>query len=437
MDYEPSKTFRGADGNLYARVVEESSVGPYEEPIRSPAYQGLPSRSEMPGRSDRPVQSAYRQGVRTSLDADFNGIIPSIESPHTAMLSPQRQQVSTRHAVGSARDRPRISFVDLPRDTLEDVEIIDMTNDAQQISKRRRYEAQYPDVRNHTFNGPEIRTTPSQPKEPVYISLISPPGGQPDPMQLDSRPPPYTRGYGQENVHTNTMHGESVPPLISSRRVDRPASGMQAVSTSDTGYLHSHPVTYVSERPLPRDGKTSSSHRGRSSVSSPTSPDDRGIQEYRAFRAKERQVQKAMQKSPAQHTYLMEVDQGFPPVALESRHGNQIQLDRSQQQQRVVERPTSTRLGQSCQIIDDPGSIKQRDDYHLMRGRDTHVLSRRRSASPSERAHHALPRSSLNSQAGYYQQNEEPRRYIQVDGAGNAHRFVERQEQVPVQPTRR
>lgn len=349
--------------------------------------------------------------------------IQAVDANHSPVTS-----ANERRAIATQSDRER---------HVDDIEFLDLTGDNKHLKKRRRIDNVGPDIPKFARTSALAQTLPSQ--QPAYISLLSPTDQYSHLRDSNALSPSRHQGF---HDHSNASY--LMPTCRETREIDSPAGITQASERlmarppagrlSSLSHFRSQEDPYSPTSSPRRDGECMLSRLQPASSAGAISV-DRGIQEYRAFRARERQ-EKTL-RSPTGRGRPQLYENGDPTnAAVGSRKGSQRPFARSELSSDSSHHFPSKGLVRDSLVVDDPVSLVRDNEYRLTReraaGRD-HPL-RRRSASPLQNPRSRLsydvpsPRSHLQ---GRY---EKPVEYVSVAWDRLAQRG-ERVEPVGVVPT--
>lgn len=239
------------------------------------------------------IEGGYLRNGGHGLGTQRETILPSIEAPQLASPSFQRRTVSTIDS--SVQPTSGIRLMNPANDVgrrVEDIEYLDLSAEIKRVKKRPRMEPTNAAIaRVRVSQDPTLRQY-----EPGYVPLHTSADRHPDPSGSQAMPTSqYVRyqDYAQNPsfvpIHVDSKAFTSPSDLIRAgeRRIARPPAERQA----GISQFRSHDVLYPST-PSPRADQefVVPSHRLPSALPrSATSVVDPGIQEYRAFRARERQ----------------------------------------------------------------------------------------------------------------------------------------------------
>ena len=386
---DPPDTFRARDGTLYERVIEDPSPGPQQLIARPLTYETRRSAAVGKVRTNAVADFTYRQDMSQNLSSPRDTILPSIEDPSPAAASSQSRMVSVSQLpLSSSNERWATTTNQNIERRVNDIEYLDLTDESRYLKKRRRVE----DISDETFRpsrtGDLAPYFASQQHEPEYISLLSP---TQQPSQPSNTNAPsvlhYEDPHDHVNVSTSTptyrdtvVHNSSVGVVRSgeklvARRPHGQVSGLSNFPSREVRYLS--PSSPRTDKDSLRFGLRSAFHVG-------ASPVDRGIQEYRAFRARERQ-EKALPNPPGPARSQLHGNGDVPYAALESRNGRPRQFDAKKPSRDLSSHLSHRTPTQGYHTLGEPLPLAQEDGFRVrVREADRDHSLRRRSASPIE-----------------------------------------------------
>ena len=396
-------TFRAQDGTLYERVVKYPSTVS-QPPFMSPlTYETRNSVTADKSRTNDVADTIYRQNRGQGLDFQRESILPSVEDSQLAATSSQRRVVSVgQTSLPSISERRGITTNEYMERHVDDIEFLNLTNEIQFRKKRRR-------IDDISSEDSKIARTGNVQREPEYISLVSPTdqGSHPsNPSTLlitgyqDSHGPSKALSF-MPKYHETQDYSSPTSVTHSDKRLGarRPAGRPSSLS-----HFSSHEVLHPATSSPRIDGQFIPSHLHSALPGSATST-DRGIQQYRAFRARERQQREIPSPSgrgrPHSHENEDLNDAPTKPMNGRFRQYHEAASSRGQPRQLPLRRFVQNSLS-----VDKPPSLLPEDEHRLTRereiGRDYSV--RCRSASPAQYTRRgqsyvpALPETPLKQQ---------------------------------------
>ncbi len=350
----------------------------------------------------------YRQDMSQSLTSPRDTILPSVEDHSPAAASSQGRMLGLNQLpLSSSNERWATTTNQNIERRVSDIEYLDLTDESRYLKKRRRVE----NINDGTFRtlrtGDLAPMLSSQQHEPEYISLLSPTNQSSQPRNTNVRSAlQYSNPRNHTNVSSSTptyrdtlVHNSSTGIMPSGEKLvaRRPRGQVSGVSN-----LSSREVRYLSPS-SPRTGRSSVPF-GLQSAFRGVSPVDRGIQEYRAFRARERQ-EKALPSPSEPARSQMHGNGDVPYVAVELRNGRPRQFDGTMSSGDLSSHVSHRRLTQGYHTIGEPLPLAQEDGSRLrMREADRDHSLRRRSASPIE--HQRTPLEVVPSMAQSYHERQ-------------------------------
>lgn len=386
---DPLDTFRARDGTLYERVIENPSPGPQHLIARPLIYETRRPAAVGRVRSNAVADFTYRQDISQNLSSPRDTIIPSIEDASPAAASSQSRMVSVSQLpLSSNNERWATTTNQNIERRVNGIEYLDLTDESPYLKKRRRVE----NISGETFRTSRTADlapySASQQHEPEYISLLSP-THQPSQPSNTNAPSAlhYEDPHNHVNVSTSTptyrdtgVHNSSVGVMRSGEKlVARRPHGQ----VSGLGTFPSREVRYLSPS-SPRIDKDSLPIGSQSAFHVGASPVDRGIQQYRAFRAREQQ-EKALSNPSGPARSQLQGNGDVPYAAIESRNGRPRQFDATKPSRDLSSHLSQRRATQGYHTLEEPLPLAQEDGFRLrVREVDRDHSLRRRSASPIE-----------------------------------------------------
>lgn len=375
-------------------MLKYPSTRELQPPSRPLIYNPRSSAVEEQVRSFSTVDNAYLQNGSQTLASHRDTILPSIEGPQPAVGSSQFQTVSANHSsLQPTLERRTITYKNDNHRHVDDIEFLDLTEDDPPLKKRRRtdnigYEMS-PDYRNEVVTHKQ----PFQQRKLEYI-------------------PSVTRA---------------------SERTVAPASTKQL-----SGLDHSHSHEFLSpSTPSSRiDDGFIPSRRLQSALPADQVVVDRGIQEYRAFRARERQER--VPHSPKQGKMAQpHRNGGLTHRASESESGLLRQFDGADSSRNLSHHLLSPRVVSDFLSMNESLSLPREHEYPQTSEK---VLQRippppRRSASPDQYPRGRVSYVPVSSEL-QYRQHPRPVEHLRMDVDPVPQRG-ERQETVLVRPNQR
>jgi hypothetical protein len=282
-----------ANGTHYERLVKYPSNGSQHTLSKPLIYDSSDSLAPGKGRFTEMIDDRYLHNAGQGLGTQGESILPSIEGPQLASTSFQRRTVSTnRPSVLSTGGIQSMKSANDAGRRVEDIEYLDLTGEIQPLKKRPRMEPTDTAIARVRVSQDAI----ARKYEPEYVPLHAsadrlpdPRGSQPMPSSQYVRYQDYAKMPSFVPTHVESKAFTSPSDLIRTgeRQVARPPAERQA----GMSHFRSHDVLYPST-PSPRTDEefVVPSRRLASALpGSASSAVDPGIQEYRAFRARERQ----------------------------------------------------------------------------------------------------------------------------------------------------
>lgn len=435
-------TFRAQDGTLYERVVKYPSTDSQQPLARPLTYDNRSSAAAEKVRTNAFTNTTYRPNRGQDLDSPRDTILPSIEGPQLAVASSQSRVVSmNRLSLPSLNDRRAVITNEDAQRRLDDIEILDLTDETRYSKKRRRVPVPGAEISKISRTSNAAPNLPLQQREPECISLLSPTDQDFQPSK--SNPLSLSRRqslHDHSNVSTFTPTFRDTLGFSSSGAVAR--SGETPVARQPVGQLSG--VSHFSSREVlypstssPRRDDDSIPVRLHSALPRGATPVDRGIQEYRAFRARERQ-DRALPSPSRRGRPLLYENGDATHAAIESRIGRSRQFAgagslRETSHQLPPKGPT-----QEFGAVDESVLLAQEGEYRLTRERVAecdHPL-RRRSASPAGYMRGRLNYVPTIPQPHHARQPEPAPEYLSMDWDREIHRGA-RLGPVLVAPTHR
>jgi len=433
---DPLDTFRAHDGTLYERVVKHPSIGSQQPLTRPLTYKIRDSAAAEKVRSTV-ADSAYLQSRDDGLDSRRDTILPSIEGPQLGDASSQSRAAGVNHSSLPSIDKRQAtaSQKDVMR-RVDDIEFLDLTEDTHYLNKRRRIDDTGPEISEASRAGTMAQNLLPGQREPEYISLLSP--GQYSQASNSNAlsPLPYqgSRDHSEISASVSKYRDmqEFSSPIGVTHTGERLVARRPAGQPSGLSRIRPYEVLYSSNL-SPRIDDESIPSRLHSTLPGGATPVDRGIQEYRAFRAHERQDM-ALRSPSGRGRPQSDEQSRLAHAVVEPKDGQPRQLDGAWSQPVPPQR-----LIQESSVVDATVPLARGEEYRLTRGRAAergHALWRR-SASPiqsrSSRMSYVptLPQSQL-----WRQRERTPPQYLSFD-LDSVPQSGERLEPVLVRPTRR
>lgn len=333
--------------------------------------------------------STYLRSKVQGLDSPRETVLPSIESPQVAPPLPPGLMVSFHPPpLPLSDDRPGMTTnKDLERH-VHNLEFLDLTEERQSLKKRRRIEDTVPEISKLARTGTVAQMLPSQRREPEYIPLVSPTDQYSQPSNSHSSTSYYQDFYDYSKGSSATTPYRDIKeyssPVTFTHAENRPVHHRPAAHVSSMSHLRAREDFYQ-KTSSPRINESMPS-RLRSALPGSTTPVDRGIQEYRAFRARERQDRALC--SPSGRVRLSHEKPDLSDMVIESRNGQPRHVDAVVPSRGPSYHLPSPRLSQDSFAIADVSRLTRVADYRPKYGRRLeHVYPvQRRSASPVENA---------------------------------------------------
>jgi hypothetical protein len=415
-------------------VVKFPSTGSQQPLTRPLTYETRSSAAAGKVRSIAVAESVYPQNQGQSLDFQGDTILPSIEGPEGAVASSHNRVVSANHrSLPSVVYEPRATVTKKDVERMGGIEFLDLTDETQTRNKRRRIDANGPEMSQTYRNDIVAPNLALQQRDLEYISLLSPTDHHVQPSYSNDLSPSR-----RQHSHDHGQISSSVPTHRDSQGYTSPTSivhaGERSVARRATGQLsslthfRSHEVLYPSAS-SPRMHNESIPPRLHSTLPRSTTPMDRGIQEYRAFRARERQ-EKALHSPSARGRPQRFENSGFIDGTVKSPNGQLQQYDGTGSSHDLSHQLPPRRFVQGFSAVDDSVPVLR----ERVAGRDH--PSRRRSASPVQDSRTHVTYVPALSQRYLQRQQEGPQEYGSMDSDRVSLRG-KRFEPVLVRPTPR
>jgi hypothetical protein len=341
------------------------------------------------------ARDTYIQNRTQGVELQNDSILPSIEGPTLATAPSQSRVVSShRSSYQSTADRGGISSNRVPDNQIEGIEFLDLTEETPHLQKRRRLDDARHGMSKIARTSTVTQKLPSQQHKLEYMSLLSPSAQYSQPSYSSVLSPSrHQESHGRSNFSSfaPTRQGTMVFPSPASisregeSSLARPAAGR----LSNLTQLQSHEDLHPSISSPRTDDESISFRRLRSALPVGATPVDHGIQQYRAFRARERQ-DRALRSPSGRGVHRLREGGDVAGGANRANMGQlrQPQVDGTEASRDVSHHYfPSRRLSQEFATVDDSNTFVQQDGYRLTRETMTeHLPLRRRSASPMQYA---------------------------------------------------
>jgi hypothetical protein len=385
-------------------------------------------------RSIAVAESVYAQNRGQSLDFQGDTILPSIEGPELAAASSHTRAVSANHrSLPSVVNEPREVVTKKDMERMGGIEFLDLTDETQIRNKRRRVDVKGSEISQSYRKDIVAPNLALQQREPEYISLLSPTDHHVQPSNSNDLSPSR-----HQHFHDHSQISSFVPTYRDSQGYTSPTSvihaGERSVARRATGQLsnlthfRSHEALYPSAS-SPRMHNESSPPRLQSTLPRAATPMDRGIQEYRAFRARERQ-ERALHSPSARGRPRRFESSSFIDGTAKSPNGQLQQYDGAGSSHDLSHRLPPRKFVQGFSAVDDSVPVLR----ERVAGREH--PPRRRSASPVQDSRNHVTYVPALSQRYLQRQQEVPQEYGLMDSDRVSLRG-ERFEPVLVRPTPR
>jgi hypothetical protein len=391
---------------------------------------------------DAATTTAYRPAKGRDLGSPRDTILPSIESSEPASAPSYGRVVNVnRFSLPSIDDGRAIFTGGGVQRRVGDIEILDMTDDTRWPQKRRRMDDVNTDI-SKSYRADTLATNlPFQQCGLDSSSFHSPAEQnlQPDHSRalLASR---YqsSQDYGNISASTPTYHEN----LDFSAGGTFSRSGETLVTRRPLGQLSgvSHFLSrgdFHQTTSSPRRDDCSEPSRLHFASARRATPVDRGIQEYRAFKARERQDRTLLSPSRLER-----------PLSYQNGNGSHAAADHRSEAARHFDEAESL-YGQPHQLpsngfardftaVDELMPLAREDQHYLVRERpaERDHPQRRRSASPVGHLRSESSHVPMYSQVPRERDPEVAAEYLPMDWDRETHRRA-RLEPVLVAPTRR
>lgn len=335
------------------------------------------------------ANTTYLPNNSRGLDPRRDTALPSIEHPQVSATSSRNRAVSGNHPVlPSINDRRVAMEKDETERRVGDIEFLDLTEEPQHLTKRRRiYESDM-----EVSSMPRTRVlTPNeclQQREHEYISLLSPTDKHSQPNKSDPLSPlRYQGSYSNDRVSSSIptyrdRQGFSSPGALMQVDGQQVARG-SARQPSNLNHFRSREILY----PLEASSRAVDGYIPtplRSALPAGAGPVDRRIQEYRAFRARERQERELL-SSPNRGRSTLRENGDITDGSVQSNDGRLREPQEVSSSRRLDNHQLPLRrLSQNFDAIHDGVTLSRDGGDRIVRERiveGNHVV-RRRSASP-------------------------------------------------------
>jgi hypothetical protein len=439
---DPLDTFRASDGTLCKRVTKYPHTNSPQS-IPRPLTHGVRSSAATDKvRMDAATNNFYRPTKGRDLGSPRDIILPSIEGSQPAAAPSYGRVVSVnRFSLPSMDDsRAIITDEDVQR-RVDDIEILDLTDDTRYTKKRRRMDDLSVNISKSSRTGTLATNVPLQQRGLESISLHSP--AEQNLHQSNSNAlsaSRYQSSHDHSNVPTSTPTYYENPEFSTFGAVSRPdemlVARRPAGQLSGMSHFPSREVFYQSTS-SPRRDDDSDAFRLHPAFSRGATPVDRGIQEYRAFRARERQERALL--SPSRRGRPLNYENSDASHATtEFKSGRSRHFDEAGSLYGPSHQLPLQGFTRELSVVDESIPLAREDQHPLRREKPAerdHPL-RRRSASPVGHLRSTLSFAPANSQSQRGLQPEVAAEYLPMDWDREIHRGA-RLERVFVAPTRR
>ena len=406
---------------MYERTVKGPSTGTQQLLTRPQSHDTRVIGATEQVRSIPVARDTYYRNGRQGLELQSDTVLPSIEGPARVAASPQSRVVSDHHSSFQRAAKWGVNSSNTIADSrMDGIEFLDLTDDTPQLKKRRRLDDEPTEMAQIAGATTVTQNLPSERGRAEYISLLSP-------TAQDSQPG-YSNAQSPSRHHESHGHSKfsSFVPIRQYTQMFPSPTGISSVgesslarprteNLSDLSHFHSHEGLQPSTS-FPRvDDESISLRRLRSALPKGATPVDRGIQEYRAFRARERQ-DKAIRSPPGRGRRLLHENGDFAAAATRSKIGQLRQLDGAEASRDISYHLTSPRVPQDFITVDDSNTSAQRDEHPLTRLDTARRLPlRRRSASPIQNPNRWLVHDPGLPHSYLQQPHERVAEYISMD----------------------
>lgn len=356
---------------LYERILNNYNPGGRKNPIE------LSPISPVQVRAGPSIYDPLPQGPRQGPKYDSDGLAISVENPRDTLLSPQRP----------------LGIQYSPRS----------------IQESEAEHKPFPDYRDNRMRGSgiarsEIQTPQRQGQERVYISLISPTAEERERREYRAVDSSYTEGAHRGGFVAKPPRYETSQTSFRPASVNdayRPADSFTGPAPRGAGDLAISEETHQV-----RKGEVPFAPVSGSALASTLDPRDKGIQEYRAFRSRQKQA-KGRDRSPNE-AYVMDIDSRSmaPPT-----RPTEMELDSPRLPSHASGYLNGTPPVRGRTAV-QPERFVRELDYGTVRDRGLAPAPRRRSASPLSRMslNHAYP-----APMSAHQRLEPSKRYTVVE----------------------
>ena len=439
---DPLDTFRAPDGTLYERIIKYPHTNSIQLISRPLIYDARSSATIDKVRIDAATNNAYRPSKGRDLGSPRDTILPSIEGSQPASAPSHGRVVSVnRFSLPSIDDGWAIINNEEVQRRVDDIEILDMTDDTRYQQKRRRMDDPSADI-SKSYRADTLATNlPLQQRGLDSISFHCPADQnlQPDHSRalLASRFQ-SSQDYGNTSASTPTYYENLEFSAVGA--VSRP--GETLVTRRPLGQLsgvsHFHPREDSNQSTSsPRRDNNSDPFRQHFAFAGGASPVDRGIQQYRACRARERQDRTL--PSPSRRGRPLSYQNGDGShAAADHRSGGSRHFDEAGSLYAQSHQLPPTGFARDFTAVDELIPFAREDEHHLIRERpaERDHPQRRRTSSPMGHLRSNPSYVPINSQLQREREPEVAAQYLAMDWDRETHRGA-RLEPVFVAPTRR
>ena len=373
------------------------------------------------------ANSMYLGGRGRGLDSPREMVLPSIEGSQVVAASSEARVVSSNHpSLLMSNDRRAMTTYEDVEPHFDDLEFLDLTEETQQPRKRRRIENIGREIPHIARSGVVAPNLHSERREPEYISLLSP-------ADQYSQPSNSHGLFSSHHLHfrDNSKVSSARPACCDIQE----SSSSEAISRADNGSVHRRPAGQLSgsghfrspEVLHPRISSPGANgsipSRLRSALRGSATPVDRGIQQYRAFRARERQ-DRALRSPPRRGRPQSRGGSDHAGAMIESGNGHLRHLDGAEPSRALSYHLPSPRVIQDSFATADSAPLSRVPDYRLAHGREAERVRtlRRRSASPADNPGERVSYMSTLSEPQIQRQHGRMSDYLPADRSLRAER---------------
>lgn len=364
------------------------------------------------------TNNTYVQNRRHGLGSQRDAILPSIEGPQ---LPAPSGQIVNRSLLPSIKERRAVTTRKDADHRVDEIEFLDLTDDIIHPNKRPKMDHSRSGIPGMPLTVTAMRNQPSQQRKQEFNSLASPTTQFSDHRNSNTLVMSRyegSQGHGKASpfipIYRET---QTVPsPVGVSRGSQTRVGRLPFEQPSGVGQFRLHeglsPPTSspkMNAQPIP-------SHRLQSTFPGGASPVDRGIQEYRAFRARERQ-DRALRSPSGRGRLQLREHSDRTHAAVEPERGQLGQIDGVGSLHDLSDHSPSQRPVQGLVAIPDSVRLSRRDAYTLPHERTSERIAhlRRRSASPAQNPRTRMSYVPAMPQAYLPHQPKEFAEYIPVE----------------------